>query len=381
MSLIKKSMSENEFSSKIGETSLNRANFLFGGNGGGRTQIDNVKYVYSIHAQYDEWNPAQSKVINWLKIGYVYGDEKNRPQKKVVEFGKKRKNLGYENMRFRENDYCKKIILSKVEDKNGIKDPRTDEPGEFIRSIYIEKPCGSKFSVGLSESDDKNEKIETIEFQGILKNIIVSSGDVIDSLEVIVDEYPNVIETFDYTYDEKKINKKLDNIIIYSQEFNNMSETTEMPVVFEGSRTLQHTISWHFDTKLGFSYKATAKAGVPFMGKGEVEIGATIDIDFGWSGTKTEEHAYRWQGQFTLAPKRKIKANVIDRYGKLDLPYKCNAILHYRSGAIKTGYMEGIFENASMHDLYVELIDNDKLNKDIKEDIVFFMPPPAKLHI
>lgn len=330
---------------------------------------------YSISAQYAPYvvekdDPKyRSNVINAIKIVYKR-DDVNWIREFL--FGTEMKNLLWESIEFSQEEYCKRITISKVFNKKS--------NYTLIRSIELVTNSGRTFSVGKAEKDHEHEVIDVLEFDGKIIDIDVESGEAIDRLKFKVEQKPYLIETFNYVYDtqSKKLTESDD--IVYLQEFRNLYKNPSS-ISFQGSRMLQSTFMWNFITKLGLSCKVTAETGVPFFAKGEVEIGMTIDFEMGVGGIKTEEHSYSWQVDFILDPGYTMNAEVRDRYGKLDLPYKCNAVAYYRGGSFKKGHLKGIFKNASKHELYVTLSDGimQSTQSDVKKKEPKFVPHPYRV--
>ncbi|MGV8125896.1 MAG: jacalin-like lectin [Methanothrix sp.] len=321
---------------------------FFGGPGGEETpkEVKNAKRVKEIRATYKEWDHAKAKVIKALRVKIEDKDGKDIE----IDGGKDKEGEHYESIKFDEDDYCKKIIISKVVDLDG-----TQKGWEYIRSIYIETIGGRTFSIGSTEPDDNQERIELFEFEGKLKNIRFYCGDAIDSIEFTVIEKPNNIRSFNYQFFDQAPDIENSQVTIVQQVFHNKFSNAPMHVSFQGSRTLESTFSWNFATRLGFSYKSTVETQIPFVAKGQVELGATLEFELGVSGAERQEHTYSWQAEFDIPQNASMEASVTDIFGVLDVPFKCDAIAYYRSGYFMPGYLEGTFKNASKHDLDVSI--------------------------
>jgi toxin ETX/toxin MTX2 len=157
------------------------------------------------------------------------------------------------------------------------------------------------------------------------------------------------VDVTDIQYDIKNARTLSDfDWLIDSADLENPSDRDS---TFTISRTATNTVTsgWSDSLAIKIGVKTTFKAGIPFVGKGGVEIQVETTNTYTWNGSTTDGQTFSWTAPITVGPWERGHVVVSGKKSKIRVPYTLTGEVTFKSGKKFTKKIDGIYEGTNGH--------------------------------
>jgi len=135
---------------------------------------------------------------------------------------------------------------------------------------------------------------------------------------------------------------------VYDAELTNPSDR-ESTLTIGGAFSSTVTSGWSDSLAIKVGVKTSFKAGIPFVGKGGVELSFETTNTYTWNGSDSETQSFSWSAPISVGPWEKGVVVVSGTSSRIRVPYTFTGEVTFKSGKKFTKTIEGIYEGRNGH--------------------------------